>query len=80
MREHQTSLGDNAAFPPISDYPFDYMIVKKRYRDICNEAEQLGIIGLDTDEISTELSHRIKVCMDIERPIRSHLEKSVKML
>lgn len=75
LREHQTSLGDNAAFPPISDYPFDYMIVKKRYRDICNEAEQLGIIGLDTDEISTELSHRIKVCMDIERPIRSHLEK-----
>lgn len=33
IKNHKSFLGDNAAFPPTEDYPFDYKVLKTRYRD-----------------------------------------------
>lgn len=75
VKNHATSLGDNRAFPMCDDYPFDYVILKRRYSDVCDAIEGLGLDSLDEDYLMTELSHCIKVCKEMEKPIRDTLEK-----
>lgn len=75
LKEHKTSLGDNAAFPPSIDYPFDYMVIKRRYQDVYKAAESLELTQMDNSQIVSELSHKVKICMNKERPIRDALEK-----
>lgn len=75
VKNHATSLGDNLAFPECDDYPFDYMVLKKRYSDVCDAIDELGLPSLDEDYLMTELGRCIKACKEMEKPIRDTLEK-----
>lgn len=75
IKNHTTSLGDNEAFPPSDNYPFDYTLLKTRYNEVCDEIENIGISSLDEDSLMSELSSLVKNCKELERPIRDSLEK-----
>ena len=75
IKDHNTSLGDNEAFPTSDEYPFDYTLLKTRYNEVCDEMETLNLESLDEDSLMTELSSLIKECKELEKPIRDSLEK-----
>ena len=75
VKEHMTSLGDNAVFPSGDEYPFDYIILKERYNEVCEAIEELGITELDEDSLISELSTLVKECKELERPVRDSLER-----
>lgn len=76
VRAHDTSLGDNPAFPSEDNYAFDYTILKERYRDVYEKMHELGIpTNINTDELTTVLGKMVTVCREIEKPVRDSLEK-----
>lgn len=75
VKTHNTSLGDNDAFPLENEYPFDYKILKKRFNDVCENLSKLNIDLSDIDAIETYASYLLKKIKDIELPIRNNLEK-----
>jgi hypothetical protein len=74
VKKHETSLGDNSAFPIGGDYPFDYTLLKKRYVEVCNAIEEFGLESLDEDYLMSELSASLKLCREMETPVRDSLE------
>lgn len=75
VKSHTTSLGDNEAFPSGDDFPFDYAILKKRFSQVCDAIDELGIRTKSEDYLMSELSRLIKECKELEKPIRDSLEK-----
>ena len=75
VKNHNTSLGDNPAFPPDDNYSFDYIILKKRMKEVFDEFDKLDLESNDPDFVSTELNKTIQECLEIERPIRPQLNK-----
>ena len=75
VKVHETSLGDNSMFPSGDEYPFDYTLLKMRYNDVCKAIEGLNLPSLDEDSLMTELSESLKLCKDMETPVRDSLEK-----
>lgn len=77
LRGKYTSLGDNPAFPPDREKPFDYSIIKKRFKEVSQVIENNypELLELDTDEMSTHLGKLIRKCVEIEKPIRPQLER-----
>ena len=75
VKTHNTSLGDNDAFPTSYDYPFDYTVLKERYNEVCDAINELGLESLDEDYLVSELSSLVTRCKEIEKPIRDSLVK-----
>lgn len=76
VRAHETSLGDNPAFPSEDNYAFDYTILKERYRDVYEKMHELGLpTNINTDELITVLGKMVTVCREMEKPVRDSLEK-----
>lgn len=75
VKAHETSLGDSDAFPNHDDYPFDYILLKKRYNEVCEAIEAYNFESLDEDFLMSELSITIKRCKELEKPIRDTLER-----
>ena len=75
VKTHTTSLGDNEVFPNGDEYPFDYMILKERYNEVCEAIEDLGIVELDEDNLMSEMSKLLKECKELETPVRDTLER-----
>lgn len=75
VKTHTTSLGDNEVFPNGDEYPFDYIILKERFNEVCDAIEDLGIVELDEDNLMSELSSLLKECKELEEPVRDTLEK-----
>jgi hypothetical protein len=75
VKKHETSLGDNSAFPNGGDYPFDYSLLKTRFNEVCDAIEEFGLPNLDEDYLMSELSSSIMLCKEMEKPIRDTLEK-----
>ncbi len=75
LKNHMTSLGNNEAFPPDMEFPFDYYIIKKRYNDVCKKLVELeGEESLkNVDELINKLSNYISICKKIEEPIKDGL-------
>lgn len=71
VKAHKTSLGNSNAFPNHTEYPFDYIVVKERYNEVCD------YIGgdVDAEAAKQELSSIMESCKRIERPIRAQLER-----
>lgn len=72
VKKHNTSLGDNPAFPPIEN--FDYIILKKRLKqlNVILEANDLG--GLNETELLNELSKTVASIKKVETAYRPQLE------
>lgn len=76
LKTHNTSLGANSAFPPDADTPFDYHILKERYKEVVNEISNIETIdSLDTSYLSNKLNDLIEEAKEIERPFKANLEK-----
>lgn len=75
LSTHTTSLGDNAAFPDEDDHPFDYTIIKSRFKLVVDELDTLGLESTDNDYLVSELSGLISKCKEMETPIKDFLEK-----
>lgn len=76
VKKHETSLGNNDAFPPEEDYQFDYKLVKKRFNDIVDNLKNVdGLDSLNETVVINKLSELMKQCRDEERPIRHQLEQ-----
>ena len=75
VMRHETSLGDNPAFPGEDDYPFDYMILKERLKDLHMQMQDIGLTLEDTDELVSTLASMVNKCRRMEEPIKDSLEK-----
>lgn len=75
IKNHKSFLGDNAAFPPEEDYPFDYKVLKSRYIQVCENIKSLHLESLEYDFLLSLLSKLIKECREIEKPIKANLCK-----
>ena len=75
VKTHTTSLGDNDVFPNGDDYPFDYIILKERFNEVCDAIEELGIKDLSEDSLISEMSSLLKECKELETPVRDTLER-----
>lgn len=75
LKVHNTSLGNNAAFPPEEDYPFDYKIIKKRFNEVCEGLKYLDTPTTDENELKLLLGKLLKRCKEIEEPIKPYLIK-----
>ena len=65
VKKHQTSLGDNSAFPSGGDYPYDYSLLKTRFNEVCDAIEEFGLENLDEDYLMSELSSSITLCKEM---------------
>ena len=75
VRYHETSLGENPAFPGEDDYPFDYTVLKERFRDLCLQMKDAGIPLANTEELVSHLGQLVTKCRELEKPIKDSLEK-----
>ena len=78
VKIHNTSIGDNDALPTTGDYPYDYMLIKARYRGILRRLEEHGMpeyVDMDEETILNTLGKLVAECKKVERPIRPVLEK-----
>ena len=75
VKTHTTSLGDNEVFPSGDDYPFDYIILKERFNEVCDAIGDLGISDLSEDSLMSELSSLLNECKELETPVRDSLER-----
>jgi len=75
----RTSLGDNPAFPPYGEFGFEYDVIKKKYEEIdgiINEYIEDGRLeSKDTDYLLSILSKKVKLCKQLEEPIKPQLQK-----
>ena len=49
VKKHETSIGDSVVFPTNGKYPYDYMVLKTRYAEVCDAIESLGVESLEED-------------------------------
>ena len=75
VKTHSTSLGENEVFPTSDEYPFDYALLKKRYNEVCDAIDDIGLESLDEDYLMSELSSLVTKCKELETPVRDALEK-----
>lgn len=73
--KHQTSLGNNLAFPPEEDYPFDYKILKNRLNEVDKATKEMFGDTIDSDKAQNLLSKYLVKCQKIEEPIKEQLIK-----
>lgn len=74
VKVHNTSLGDCEAFPTSDEYPFDYLLLKNRYQEVCDAINNVGFESLDEDYLMSKLSSLMAKCKKLETPIRNTLE------
>lgn len=73
---HRTSLGNNPAIPDIFDIPFLAKIINKRFNNIKISLKELGgINNIKSTNLYSGLAELILKCQELEKPIRSDLEK-----
>lgn len=72
LKNKRTSLGDNEAFPPERKYPFDYTIIKDRYKEVI---DLVGDSSMTLEMAENEVAELMEVCKKMEKPIRPQLEK-----
>lgn len=75
VKNHNTSLGNNEAFPPEEDYPFDYKMIKKRFEEVYNNLQYLEHPTTNIVGLKKQLSDLIKKVKKIEEPIKPYLIK-----
>ena len=72
---NNTSLGRNKAFPPKEDLPYEYHLMKERFKHVVESVK--NIFGYVPSVVEAEklLNRFINQTMKIERPLRHQLEE-----
>lgn len=74
LKHNKTSLGNNPAFPMEGEYPFDYKVIKDRFKEIVDEMEKYGF-DFDTETAKNECAKLIQEVVELEKPLRDTLVK-----
>jgi hypothetical protein len=77
VKVHNTSLGDNGAFPPEEDYPFDYKVLKDRMKYVVETFEK-KFGKMKVEEACNLLQKRIEEAKKLEEPLKGQLENLCK--
>lgn len=81
VKEHRTSLGNNEAFPPEEDFPFDYKILKTRYEEVIEGLKKYNDIeSFEENYLISLLNKLISTCKEKEEPIKDNIEKLCKKI
>lgn len=75
IKDHNTSLGNNKAFPHREDVSFEYVMLKRRYKQIINQVKTIFGYLPSVEEAESLLSKLITKTQKIEEPLRPQLEK-----
>lgn len=74
LKTHQTSLGDNPCFPMEQKYPFDYEIIKDRYKEVVDNVKTIKELEtIDLQSVKNLCNKLLHECMETEKPIRDLL-------
>lgn len=71
-RRHKTSLGQCPVYP---DGNYDYTLLKDRFDDVMADIKEIGVRDLNVENVKNRLAKLVSKCKDIEKPIRSKLER-----
>ena len=74
LKNHKTSLGQHPSFPPEEELPFDYIITKKRFDEVCSNITALGVDDFSSKGINKLLQTKIDKCKNIESNFKQKLE------
>lgn len=78
VSNHDTSLGNNAAFPTREDVAYDYHVIKCRFEEVIKNIEsEIGYIP-SVDEALSLLSEYVTIAQKKEEPIKDQLETLAK--
>lgn len=77
VKTHSTPLGDNPIFKPEGDTPFDYTLLKGRYRDIIDSLDEYGIAA-DIDTVRKRYNELHAMCEKKESLHKEQLENLVR--
>lgn len=69
---HRTSLGNNPAIPDINENPFLLGVTSRALEDAKSKVQDKLS---ETNDPHVEYGNALRECMDLERPIRNHLER-----
>ena len=72
LSSNRTSLGDNPAIPNISDNPFLLTVAEKAFSESQSKMQELISRDINLHSLHARM---INKCMELERPIRNHLER-----
>ena len=74
VNSHNTSLGNNAAFPSREDVAYDYHVIKCRFEEVIeNIKSEFGYLP-STDDALSLLSEYVTLAQKKEEPLRDQLE------
>lgn len=77
VNSHNTSLGNNAAFPSREDVAYDYHVIKCRFEEVIeNIKSEFGYLP-STDDALSLLSEYVTLAQKKEEPLRDQLETLV---
>ena len=62
IKNHNTSLGDNPCFPMEQKYPFDYEIIKDRYKEVVDNVKKDEDIKYDSDSFRRKSKENARIC------------------
>lgn len=74
VKKHATPLGTSKIFPPEESVPFDYSLLKERYKEIVDKADALGFDLSDMDGIQRRYSNLCLECSSIEEQHKTQLQ------
>lgn len=74
-KEHNTSLGNNKALPQREDVSYEYIMLKRRFKQVVEQIEKTFGHIPSVDEAEHLLSKLIVKTQKLEEPLRPQLEK-----
>jgi hypothetical protein len=75
IEKHNTSLGDNSAFPKREDIPFELLVANKRFEEVLSEVKEEFNYIPTIEEAEAKLSKALKQAKKLEEPLQAQLEK-----
>lgn len=76
--KHNTSLGENAAFPPEEEDIFELKILKNRFEEVTKRLNELNLESTNENFLIKHVSELMIECIKLEKPLRSQLESLCK--
>lgn len=75
IKDHNTSLGNNKAFPHREDVSFEYVVLKRRYKQVIEQIQEVFGYLPKIEDAESLLSKLITYAQRLEKPLRPQLEK-----
>lgn len=74
LKNHKTSLGVHPAFPPEEEMPFDYILTKTRFDEVCSNISKLNLEDYSLETLNKTIQNLMNKCKEIEKSFKEKLE------